>query len=196
MKTIETLILGIVIGLAVSEIVRQYEPMIGYIIYVGIPFLLLLNIYIYWKTRIVVKIIRQDFFQSPYSLQFEAINLGEKKNSLEEYIDLCCVVPTDVKKFPLYGIKHKCKFQIPLDQRLLEPHKPEKITATCDDVNTQSEILVSWFRKYTFKPSKGMYTIKYVRNVDNGIPKWRYRFERFLYRGFRIINKNDYVEVE
>ena len=195
MKNFENLIMGIIGGLIVSEIIRQYEPKIAYIVYVCIFIFLFINFYIYWKNRIKIKFIRQNFNNRPYFLQFEAVNLGEKRNSLSEYIDLQCFLPAYPNKKIPNGINFKCKFNIPQEQRLLEPHKPVTIIASCDSDNQR--LLFSWFRKYTFKPAKGMYTVKYVRNAsDNGISKWRYEIEVFLYRWFKIVKTEDTFEVE
>lgn len=195
MKSLESLLLGVVGGLIVSEIIRQYEPLIGYIIYAGILLLLGLNIFIYFKNRVKIKIIKQNLAQLPYNIKFEAVNLGDTPNSLEEKVVFKCLLP-NIKnhKFP-NGQKYKCEFRIKRSDRLLEPHKPKIITATTNSNNPH--LIYSWFRKYIFIPSKGMYSIIFARNaLDNGISRWRYRYERFLYRLFNMLNQTDSVEVE
>lgn len=195
MKNLENLVVGVIGGLIVSEIIRQYEPLIGYIIYAGIFILLFIIIFIHLKNRINIKIIKQNFAQLPYSIKFEAVNLRDTPNSLGEKIVFECLLPKiKTSKFP-NGQKYNCEFRINSSDRLLESHKPKIITASTNSDNQR--LIYSWFRKYIFISSKGMYSIIFVRNaLDNGISRWRYRYERSLYRIFNIIKQVNSIEVD
>ncbi len=135
MKNLENLLLSVIGGLIVCEIIRQYEPLVGYMIYAGILILLSINIIIYFKNRINIKIIKQNFTQHPYSIKFEATNLADTPNSLAEKIIFKCLLPgIKNSKFP-NGQKYNCEFRINSPDRLLEPHKPKIITASAHSDN-------------------------------------------------------------
>jgi hypothetical protein len=147
--------------------------------------------------KVKIKIVNRNLTRTPYTLTFEAVNLGDSINSLEENITLSCLFPSG-KSF-CHGQKYKCDFTIAPNDRSLEPHKPKTIIAT----SSSTEFLVySWFQKYTFKPSKGCYSFVYMRNaMDGEMFVWRYRIEKFLFRiavdlYFKFFKQQNYVLTE
>ncbi len=192
---INNLIGSVIVGLVVAVISSQLDQnIVAYIIIAAVFLFLFLNLIGYFRNRIKISIIKQNFGDLPYSIIFEALNLGEKPNSLEKMVILKCLLPTKSRGF-LNGKRFHCIFYLQGNDRLLEPHKPKVFTATSKTDN--SALLFSWFREYAFKPSRGMYSVAYVRNaLDNGISYWRYILERVLFRLFRITKQIDSITVE
>lgn len=195
-RNFNSLFVGVIGGLVVAAISSQLAPdIVAYIIYVAVFLFLFINLIGYFRNRIKISIIKQRFGDLPYSIIFEALNLGEKPNSLGKRIILKCLLPTIKSHGFLNGKRFHCIFYLQDDDRLLEPHKPKVFTATTNSDN--SALLFSWFRKYEFRPSRGMYSVVYVRNaLDNGISYWRYELERFLFRLFRKTKQIDSITVE
>jgi len=186
-KSFNGLIFALVSGLAIAVISSSFgTKIIGLIIFVLIILAILLYVLVYLRNRIKIKIIKQNFFNPPYSIKFEALNLGEKPNSLEDKIYFKCLLPTIRKGKLKNGEPYECLFYLKDTDRFLEPHKPKIFTAYTKSSNQR--LPFSWFRKYEFRPSRGIYSTVFVRNaLDNGIPYWQYRIERSLYRLFRIV---------
>lgn len=195
-RSLDGLLAAVIGGLAVAAVSASFGPkIIGLIIVISIFAVLLLHLVSYFRNRVRVKIIKQHFGNLPYSIKFEALNLGEKPNSLEENIYLKCLLPTIRKWKFRNGQPYKCVFYLKSNDRLLEPHKPKIFIASTKSDN--QSLLFSWFRKYEFRPSRGIYSTIFVRNaLDNGIPYWQYRIERTLYRLFRIVRDTKQVTVE
>jgi hypothetical protein len=95
----------------------------------------------------------------------------------------------------LHGESLKLVFQVKENDRILERHKSKIFTAYSKISNASLDF--SWFRKYEFRPSRGMSTSMFVRNsLDNGIAFWKYRIERLLYRLLRVVNEKKEVITE
>jgi hypothetical protein len=195
-KSINGLIFASVGGLLIAVITSSFGPkIIGIIIFILIFIASLLHIFVYIRNRIKIKIIKQNFFNEPYFVKYEAINLGEKPNSLQEKVYLKSLLPNIDKGSLKNPEPYECTFHIKDIDRVLEPHKPKIFTAYTKSHNPR--LPYSWFRKYQFRPSRGMYTTVFVRNaLDNGIPYWRYIIERPLYRLFRIVRDTKEVTSE
>jgi len=195
-RNFNSLFVGVIGGLVVAVISSQLAPgIVAYIIYVAVFLFLFINLIGYFRNRMKISIIKQRFGDLPQSIIFEALNLGEKPNSLGKRIILKCLLPTIKSQGFLNGKRFHCIFYLQDDDRLLEPHRPKVFTATTNSDN--SALLFSWFRKYEFRPSRGMYSVVYVRNaLDNGISYWRYKLERFLLRLFRKTKQIDSITNE
>lgn len=195
-KSLNGYLVTIISGFTIAGITGSFGLVkIGIVIAICVLAFLFLNVVIYFRNRIRIKIIKQNFADLPYSIIFEALNLGEKTNSLEDKIYFKCLLPT-VRKWKFRnGQSFKCVFWLKSSDRSLEPHKPKKFTAITNSDN--QGLLFSWFRKYEFKPSRGMYSHVFVRNaLDNGISYWRYLIERSFYRLFRIVRDTKEVSFE
>lgn len=195
-RNINSLFLSVIGSLVVAVISSQLAPdIIAYIIYTAVFIFLFVNLIGYFRKRIKISIIKQRFGDLPYNIIFEALNLGEKPNSLGKRIILKWLLPTIKRQGFLNGKRFHCIFYLRDDDRLLEPHRPKVFTATTNSDN--SALLFSWFRQYEFRPSRGMYSVVYVRNaLDEGIPYWRYKLERLLFRLFRKTKQIDSITVE
>lgn len=195
-KSFNGLVIALVSGLAIVVISSGFGPkIIGLIIFILIILAILLHVLVYLRNRIKIKIIKQNFFNQPYSIKFEALNLGEKPNSLGNKIYFKCLLPTIKKGKLINGEPYKFFFYLKDADRFLEPHKPKIFTAYTEDINQR--LPFSWFRKYEFRPSRGIYSNVFVRNaLDNGIPYWQYKIERTLYRLFRIVRDTKEVSAE
>ncbi len=180
-------VLIVVGGLIVAVISTKFnQKLVTYFICLGVFLFISLHIITYFKNRIRIKIIKQNFSDAPYSVIFEALNIGEQPNSIEEKIYFKCLLPTVRKWWFRNGQPYKCEFYLKETDRLLEPHKTKVFTSISKF--SQPRLTFSWFRKYQFRPSRGKYSNVFVRNaLDNGIPYWRYKIERTLYRLFRIL---------
>jgi hypothetical protein len=195
-RSLNSFLLTVIGGLIVAAVSTKFnQKLVTYIICLGVFAFTLLHIITYFKNRIRIKIIKQNFFEAPYSVIFEALNLGEKPNSIEEKIYFKCLLPTVRRWWFRNGQPYKCEFYLKGTDRLLEPHNPKIFTAISKA--RLPNLMFSWFRKYQFRPSRGKYSTIFVRNaIDNGIPYWRYKLERTLYRLFRILWDKDKVIVE
>jgi hypothetical protein len=195
-KSFNGLIFALVGGLSIAVVSTSFGPkIIGLIIFILIIFAILLHVVVYLRNRIRIKIIKQNLFNTPYSIKFEAINLSERPNSLGEKIYFKSLLPNIRKGKLKNGEPYKCSFYLKDIDRLLEPHKPKIFTAYTKSDNPR--LPFSWFRKYEFRPSRGIYSTVFVRNaLDNGIPYWQYRIERSLYRLFRIVLDTKEVTTE
>lgn len=93
-KSFNGLIFVLVGGLFIAVITSSFGPKrIGIIIFILIVIASLLHVFVYIRTRIKIKIIKQNFFNEPYFLKYEAINLGEKPNSLQEKVYFKSLLP-------------------------------------------------------------------------------------------------------
>lgn len=184
-RNFNSLFVAVIGGLVVAVISGQLAPsIVSYIIYAAIFLFLCVNLIGYFKNRIKINLIKQRFGNLPYSIIFEALNLGEKPNSLEKKIILKCLLPTIKNEGFLNGKRFQCFFYLDDNDRLLEPHRPKVFIATTN--SDHSILMFSWYRKYEFRSSRGMHSVVFVRNaLDNGILYWRYKVERFLFRLFR-----------
>ena len=183
MKSLQNLVIGILVGLIPSEIVRQYEPWIGYIIYSCIFLVVCLTIYIYWVNRIKIEITRQSLDDIPYSVNFTATNMGEHRNSLDEKVILTCLM-VPLRRTILYSKKRKFTFFIDIDDRSLEPHIPKKFQALLKTEIPQ--LFASSFRRYRFIPSRGMYTHVYFEGPLSGKSSYlSFYIARFLHQYLR-----------
>ena len=187
LKNLNGYLVTIISGLTLAGITGSFGSIeIGLVIGIFILVVLLLNIVMRFRNRIRIKIIKQNFADLPYSIIFEALNLGDKTNSLDDEIYFKCLLPNVRNWLFRNGQSFKCVFRLKQNDRSLEPHKPMKFTAITNSDN--QSLLFSWFRKYEFRPSRGMYSAIFVRNAsDNGISYWRYLIERTFYRLFRIV---------
>ena len=195
-KSFNGLIFALVVGLSIAVVSSSFGPkIIGLIIFILIIIAILLHVVVYLRNRIRIKIIKQNFFNTPYFIKFEAINLSERPNSLEEKVYFKSLLPNIRKGKLKNGEPYKCSFYLKDIDRMLEPHKPKIFTAYTKSDNPR--LPFSWFRKYEFRPSRGIYSTVFVRNaLDNGIPYWQYRIERSLYRLFRIVRDTKEVSTE
>ena len=183
MKSLQNLLISIFVGLFVSEIVRQYEPWIAYLIYLSLIVIVCLNIYIYYRNRIRIEITRQNLHDFPYSINFTATNMGEHRNSLNEKVILKCLMVSK-KKTLLYSEKYKFTFYINVDDRSLDPHKPKNFQAISKTENPQ--LFTSKFRLYRFWPGRGMYTHLYFTDPLSGNTSYlSFHFARFLHQYLR-----------
>ena len=157
------LIFALVGGLSIAVLSTNFGPkIIGLIIFGLIFFAILLHLFLSIRNRIKIKIIKQSFHESLYYVKFEALNLGEKPNSMQEKVYFECLLPSINKSTLRNGDPHKLVFLIRDNDRILEPHKPKILSAYTKATNHQ--LCFSWFRKYEFRPSRGMYTHIFVRN--------------------------------
>ena len=186
MKNLQTLLLGIVGGLIVSEIIRQYEPWIGYFLYGGIFLAFCVNAYIYWRNRIKIEITRQNLHDFPYSINFTAINMSESRNSLDEKIILDCLIISLNKAFP-NGKKHKHLFYINDKNLSLEPHIKRDFKAVAK--KDAPQLFYSSFRRYRFCPNRGMYAHVYFTGPLNQKAAYiKFYFKQILYRLFNKVD--------
>ena len=184
MKNIRNLLIGISGGLIVSEIIRQYEPWIGYFLYSAIFLAFCANSCIYWKNRIKFKITRQDFTANPPCLFFTATNMGNYRNSLDERVVLNWLNIPLSKTFPC-GKRHKDILIIDNKNKSLDPHKTKDFKATIK--GDMPQLYFSNFRRYRFTPNRGMYTYFYfIKSHEKSVSFLEFYIKRFLYRFFKI----------
>ncbi len=195
-KSLTGLIFSLIGGLSVAVLLDSFGPkIIGMIIFSLMFIAILLHLFRGLRNRIKIKIIKQSFHDPMPNIRFEAINLSEKPNSLQEKVYFKCLLPSIHKSSSLHGESFKLVFHVKENDRILEPHKSKIFTAYSKSSNTR--LGFSWFRKYEFQPSRGMSTNIFVRNsLDNGIAFWKYRIERSLYRLFRVVNEKKEVITE
>ena len=191
MKNLLTLLFSIVGGLIVSEIIRQYEPWIGYFLYSGIFLAFCVNAYIYWRNRIKIEITRQNLHDFPYSINFTATNMSELRNSLDEKIVLECLIISLNKVFP-NGKKHKHLFYINAENFSLEPHIKKSFKAMAKKDTPQ--LFYSNFRRYRFCPNRGMYThIYFTGPLKRTVSPLKFYFKQILYRLFNKVDSTDNI---
>jgi hypothetical protein len=188
-KSFETLCFTVIAGLCIVVITSQFGlRIIAYIVFLSLIVLIIISLIGYYRNRTRIRMIRQHIFDPPYWLKFEAMNLGDKSLSMERKITLKCLLTGSRKQGFLYGKRFQCDFYVDDTERILEPHRPRKFTGrtTCRN----QRLPFSWFRKYEFRPTRGMNCKVFVRNAhDNGIPCWKYKYERLLYRLFNIVKR-------
>lgn len=196
LKSLNGYLVTIITGLTIAGITGSFGSVkIGLVIGIFVLAFLFLNVVMYFRNRIRIKIIKQNFADLPYTIIFEAQNLGDKTNSLDDKIYFKCLFPTERKWNSINGQSFKCVFRLKNSDRSLEPHKPIKFTAITN--SDKQRLRFSWFRRYEFRPSHGMYSPVFVRNaLDNGISYWRYLIERSFYRFFRIVRDTKEVSCE
>ena len=192
-KSVTGLIFSLIGGLSVAVLLDSFEPkIIGLIIFSLMFIAILLHLFLGFRNRIKIRIIKQSFHEPMPHVRFEALNLSEKPNSLQEKVYIKCLLPSIHKSTLPHGDPLNLTFHVKENDRILEPHKAKIFTAYSKISNNR--LGFSWFRQYEFRPSRGMSTSIYVRNaLDNGIPFWRYEIERSLYRIFRVVNEKKEV---
>jgi hypothetical protein len=138
------------------------------------------------KNRVKIRINRQNFYKSPYSIEFEAMNMSKKPCSFEEKIVFNSLIVAKRKETLLHGYKYKCEFHLKNTDRFIEPHEQKNFTAITNSANPQ--LLASQFRKYRFRFTNGTHTMVYIATpLSNAIPYWKYSVGKFLYRVFRRV---------
>ena len=184
MKSLQILLFSIIGGLIVSEIIRQYEPWIGYFIYSAIFLAVCINGYIFWRNRISFKITRQDLISSPPSISFTATNMSNYRNSLDEEVILKWLNIPLSKTFPC-GEKHKDILIIGDKDKSLDPHETKEFKATIK--KNIEHLYFSNFRQYRFTPNRGMYTYLRFASPNGGIVSFLpFYFKKILYRFFKV----------
>jgi hypothetical protein len=128
-KNLNTILISIIGSLIIAII--QSDKII-YVIFAASLIFVFINIIPGSKDKIKIKSLKQDFFNLPYKVIFEAENISNMPNSIRKTIDInCLTIP--INRTLLYGQKHKCNFTIKGDDRSIEPHKTKAFEAVTAD---------------------------------------------------------------
>lgn len=125
-----------------------------------------------------------DHGRESYIINFEIENLGNKSNSLEKGISL--------RAFTGKNEKFLCTFAIEesLD-RNLPPHTPQSFQALLYSGATPTDLMFSWFKRYTIIPTRGRGKKIYIRCADKvQLSYLRYEYECFMAHRFSRRYKN------
>ena len=173
-----------IIGTVVQSIKYNIPEII--IISVGIVGICITLSYGFLK-RNKIKIIKQNLIEFPYSIDFEAENMGNAINSLGGKILLdCLIMPiSKIKKTKLCGEKCKHTFYLNNNDTSLEYHSPKKFTAIAE--KEMQQLYYSNFRRYKFYSTNRINTHLYFIGATNkNVSFWEFYFKKFLYRFFKI----------
>jgi len=124
-----------------------------------------------------------DSGSESYFINFEIESLGNESNSLEKFIYL--------RGFTGANKKFLCTFIIESPDRNLPPHTPQSFQALLHSGSTPTDLLFSWFKRYTIVPTRGRSIKIYIRSADKiRISYLRYEYERFMSHWFKRRYKN------
>ena len=184
-KNLNTILVSIIAGLVIAKI----QPnIVIYVIITLFIILILINIFFGPKDRIIIKSLKQDFFNHPYKLIFQAENISDKPNSIKKIVSMkCLTIP--LHKSMLYGEKRKCTFSIKGNDRSIDPHKTKVFEAFTTD--EYSQLFVSKFRKFTIYPNRGKKAFIFsIGPSKREVSCFRFYVERFLFQFFKRIPDN------
>ena len=124
-KNLNTILICIIGSLIIAKI----QPnIVIYVIIIATFILIMTNIIFGSKDRVKIRMLKQNFFESPYKIIFEAENISEQPNALKNYVSMSCLT-IPMKKTMFYGEKRKCIFKIKGNDRSIEPHKTKVFEA-------------------------------------------------------------------
>lgn len=182
-KNLNTILISVIGSLIVAKI----QPgIIIYVIVAAFIILILLNTFFGSRDRVRIRSVKQNLFNLPYSLKFEAENISDRPNSLKKTINLSCLVILTKNKAILFGENFKYTFAIKGNDRTLEPHKSKIFEAITNEQDPQ--LFVSKFRKFTIYPTRGRKEFIYsVGPSDRDTNYFRFYIKRFLYQFFKRV---------
>jgi len=106
-------------------------------------------------------------------LVFEVENVSDKATSL---LSMVTATYLTVKRRPC-----RIAFDVREGDRNLTPFKPRQLSASPREI--QSQRLHGWFRRYSFKPSRGRVCHVRIRNANlTPVGFWRFCIEGFWFR--------------
>ena len=188
-KILNTLLVSIVGGLIVLEISNNFESVnIWPTILTVILIFIILNMVVYLRNRVKIKIIKQTFIDPPITLNFTAMNMGNYRNSLDKRIILKWLEIPFAPTFP-YGKKYKHVLSLNDFDNSLNSHETKEFKAT---IKGNMPHFFSNFRHYRFTPNKGMHTHLYFIGPTKRDKTWenvsfvKFYFKYFLYRFFKV----------
>lgn len=102
-KNLNTILISIIGSLIIAKI---QPDIVIYVIIIASLVLVLINIHFGSKDRIKIKSLRQDFFNPPYKVIFEAENISDRPNSIRKAIDMkCLTIPMKERKTKGSGLE-------------------------------------------------------------------------------------------
>ncbi|MCP4744697.1 MAG: hypothetical protein GY874_00945 [Desulfobacteraceae bacterium] len=136
------------------------------------------------ENKIKIEINNENLMQKPYSIKFDATNLGNKKKVLKKSINFEGISPPREPQKAIFNIEE--------NDLSLEPCKRKSFTAIIDRTHRSDRILgFCWFQKYKFQTLQGGFANSiYKRHAGKTISRLEYTIDRFLFHRLnRIFRK-------